>query len=290
MDINRISAETLEAAVPEMRSIDATRTLRPGATAPRECRMHGDFMATLERRVFPRGAPNWWTQCPRCETEMEADAADVHSSATARDNHHGGEQRAGQQLVSAGVPELFKGASIWNFATPLATMVRVKNRVAQWAKQFHHHVEVGHNIVLAGAVGTGKTHLAVGLMREVHKSGGTTRYMSESEVIELIQSTYGGKGSPSSVIEALTKPDLLVIDEVGRSNDSQDSVRIMGDVINARYGKQRPTCIVTNANRDTLTKHVGENTASRLLSSTTTMIGFKWPDARTTGLLTETDE
>lgn len=102
-------------------------------------------------------------------------------------------------------------------------------------------------LLLVGTFGTGKTHLAVGCMVELLKAGtvrpGHVHWRRTSRLITSIQDTYGG-GKVGEVLKPLEDADLLVLDDLGTEKGTDDVLRILSDLIDARQG--HPTIITAN--------------------------------------------
>ncbi|WP_181944086.1 ATP-binding protein, partial [Klebsiella pneumoniae] len=56
--------------------------------------------------------------------------------------------------------------------------------------------------------------------------------------------------SEEDVIRFFTKPDLLIIDEVGIQFGSKAEEMIMFEIINTRYERLKPTILISNLPKD----------------------------------------
>jgi len=279
-DPQPISPAAIAASFPDLRSVDGAH-LEPGTTVGKECRMHGEFTATLNRRVFPPGATHWWSQCQKCDAYMQAEADEVHSAATARDVVSGGDSKLKHDLMVAGVPPRFMDSSINNYSdlkTP--GQKTAKRRIRQWCKDMAHHIGRGSNIVMRGKFGTGKTHLAVGMIREVVSNRGTALYIKETDLVAMMQGTYGGNGTRKQVVDDMLAPDILVIDEAGRKRDTEDAKMVIADIIDARYLEKKSICIVTNSDRAAFITAIGSHAMDRIMEDCL-QIGFDFASWRT---------
>lgn len=138
-------------------------------------------------------------------------------------------------------------------------------------------------MILLGATGTGKTHLACGLLRHVIEKGGTGQYTTVMDMLGRIKATFSGKGeTETDVIDELTKCDLLVIDEVGRSLDSNYEVAQFFRVLDKRYQWQKPTVLATNLTQPKLREFLGDAVVDRLREAGGALLSFDWASQRST--------
>lgn len=90
------------------------------------------------------------------------------------------------------------------------------------------------NVVLLGPPGVGKTHLAVGLAVQALRAGMTVYYASLSHLIADLR-----KASLQNRLErrwhVYTRPDILIIDEVGYMQLDRESAELLFRVICSRY-------------------------------------------------------
>lgn len=113
-------------------------------------------------------------------------------------------------------------------------------------------------LVVNGNVGTGKTHLACGIVNEYCKRlpGLYTRAIDMSEAIMRERSSefYKSRG-------------LLVIDEINRTFDTAAEQQRIFDVLDYRYNAHVPTVLVGNFKGGDLRQRLGEALADRLMEN-----------------------
>ena len=98
-------------------------------------------------------------------------------------------------------------------------------------------------LVLLGANGTGKTHLAVGVVREL--SG---RLYSMYEITTRIRASYvsGSKESELDIVDELARVEMLAIDEIGRTKGSEAETNWLSYIIDKRHTRNLPLILISN--------------------------------------------
>ena len=110
-------------------------------------------------------------------------------------------------------------------------------------------LERSENVIFLGPPGVGKTHLAVGLAVEALKNGYTAYFLSAHELIAMIRENIS-TGKIHRKIKALSKPGLLIIDEVGYAAMEDDVANVFFQIISNRYEKGS---IILTSNKSTAT-------------------------------------
>lgn len=157
-----------------------------------------------------------------------------------------------------------------------------RNEEAAMAKeivmQYLNVVKQGkfRSLKLLGAVGNGKTHLAASLIREF---GGM--YRKASEIVNEYQSTksFSANLKEKDLLEIYGSTKLLVIDEIGRSNNDKDEKYIIYEILNTRYETRKPTVLISNFTNLEFAEFTGEAVTDRLNEQAIT-IEFKSPSYR----------
>jgi DNA replication protein DnaC len=94
----------------------------------------------------------------------------------------------------------------------------------------------GENVLIFGAPGVGKTHLAIGLGRKIVELGHTVRFTTATALL----ATLGKAESEGSLADKLTeyaKPRLLIIDELGYLPFERRAAHLFFQLVNRRYEK-----------------------------------------------------
>lgn len=104
-------------------------------------------------------------------------------------------------------------------------------------------LERKENLLLMGAVGTGKTHMATALGVEACRRGKVVQFFRASDLVAMLQEKFVA-GTLSRFREKLRKVDMLILDEVGYVPFSQTGSELLFNVIADCYEQQ--SVIVTS--------------------------------------------
>ncbi|MNJ35194.1 Chromosomal replication initiator protein DnaA [compost metagenome] len=104
-------------------------------------------------------------------------------------------------------------------------------------------LERKENLLLMGAVGTGKTHMATALGVEACRRGKAVQFYRASDLVAVLQEKFVA-GTLSRFRDKLRKVDLLILDEVGYVPFSQTGSELLFNVIADCYEQQ--SAIVTS--------------------------------------------
>jgi len=102
----------------------------------------------------------------------------------------------------------------------------------------------GENIVLIGQPGTGKTHLSIALGLKALSYGYTCLFTTVWDMITTLQSSRADM-TYKKKIEYYTKPDLLILDELGYRSMGETTVEDFFEVVSRRYEK-KSTIVTSN--------------------------------------------
>jgi DNA replication protein DnaC len=105
-------------------------------------------------------------------------------------------------------------------------------------------VERKENIVFIGKPGTGKSGLAIGLLRQALLSGYRGRFYHAQDLLDELYASLADRSS-AKLIKRLCRYDLLLIDEIGYLTLKPEQVNAFFKLMGERYGK-RSTILTTN--------------------------------------------
>jgi DNA replication protein DnaC len=100
------------------------------------------------------------------------------------------------------------------------------------------------NIVFIGDPGTGKTGLAIGLLRQALVSGRRGRFIKAQDLLDELYASLADRSTPK-LFKSLAGYDLLLIDELGYLTLNPEQVNVFFKLMDERYSR-KSTIITTN--------------------------------------------
>lgn len=105
-------------------------------------------------------------------------------------------------------------------------------------------VEQHANVIFLGSVGLGKTHLSSALAYQACLSGYSVLYTSAIDIINTLNAA-ANTGRLKAELKRYTKPDILLMDELGYLPVDKNGADLLFQVISQRYEKG-PIILTTN--------------------------------------------
>ncbi|MGH9774852.1 MAG: ATP-binding protein [Candidatus Acidiferrales bacterium] len=168
-------------------------------------------------------------------------------------------ERPQHALERARIPERYLHCDFENFESDLEyegataevhawnrSLEQAKLLVKGFARDFPAGTE--HGLLLMGACGVGKTHLAVAALKEIVLRGHFGLFYDYRELLKQIQNSYNPENQATElgVLEPVLKCELLLLDDVGASKPSLWALETIGHILNSRYNEKRTTLLTTN--------------------------------------------
>lgn len=255
--------------------IALSELLAPPRSRVESCGAHGEY----ESRCYM--GMNW-TKCPVCATEekVRKEAEEVEKEKAAK--REAWERKLGQ----AQIPERFRDRKLTNYQAYTPAQLRALRFAEEYAESFRHGTNKGRSAVFVGTPGTGKTHLSAGIaLRIMHEYGKTVVFSTVSKAIRRIKETWS-KGSDETETQAINVfvfPDLLILDEVGVQFGSDTEQKLLFDILNERYERNKPTLFLSNLSVEEVKGYLGERIFDRIREGGGEAIVFNWESYRGKG-------
>jgi DNA replication protein DnaC len=169
-------------------------------------------------------------------------------------------EKAVGRLNEAALPERYFNVDFTNFTcSHLASEPREKLRLlaqiaeaycevtAESWKKNPSEVEKPF-LTLMGPVGTGKTHLAIAVLKRfIARHGMTGKFVDFSKFLADLRHCYSSRSPEEAVLGPLRTVDVLLLDELGKGRTENEwQLEKLDDLINSRYNAGRITLLTTN--------------------------------------------
>ena len=239
------------------------------------CEIHGDFESTLFFR-------NHWSKCGEC---MEIERKKRGDEDLVRQLQEEKERKARlleKKIGQAALPVRFENSFLSNYITDCQNSKKALRTCLEYVESFPDNFKNGSSLILCGTVGTGKTHLAVGIAHEILQAGFQPLFCTVSKALRYVKSTYSrdSEMSERQALQTFIEPDLLILDEVGVQFGSETEKNIIFEIINGRYEEVKPTIIISNLAKDKLEEFFGERSFDRLREGGGKIIITDWKSYR----------
>jgi len=240
-------------------------------TKKRMCSKHGEYIST-------NFVSDFWTECPKCmKTKINKQLKERDKQAALERE----QRRWAAKIGSAAIPERFKDRTLDSYVVKTSGQKKALAFAKEYAENFDQVIKTGRSAIFVGKVGTGKTHLAVGIALSIMQQQRSPVFVTVQRFIRRVKDSWRTKEeTESDVINAFASPDLLILDEVGVQFGSEFEKQLLFDVLNERYEKLKPSILLSNIPSEQLSDYLGERVMDRLRENGGALIGFNWDSYR----------
>lgn len=243
------------------------------------CDKHGDY--EQRKRVSTCGIkiPSAPSRCPGC---LREELGFLQEEKRRWDDRN--RQTTIEKLMNElAVPDRFASCTLDSYLPDGKDSERALRVCQAYATRWADRLKQGGGLVMCGKPGTGKNHLALSIAKHVireHQSSAV--FTTALKIAREFKSTWSKSATRSEddVIRFFTKPDLLIIDEVGVQFGSDAEKLILFEIINTRYERMKPTILISNQTKDELAAFISERVIDRMNDGGGCTLSFTWDSYR----------
>jgi DNA replication protein DnaC len=190
--------------------------------------------------------------CPICEGSGMSIVERPDGSRVAKVCECRNVRRGARMIAQARIPERYTHCTLEDYVTNFTGANRSLSAALIHARSFvkAYPIETkGLGLLLTGSIGVGKTHLAVGILREViTERGANGLFYDYRDLLKQIQNSYNRSVdvTESEILQPVFEAEVLVLDELGASKPTDWVWDTVAHILNTRYNDRRTTIITTN--------------------------------------------
>lgn len=138
-------------------------------------------------------------------------------------------------------------------------------------------------LVLTGAYGVGKTHLAAAIANARLAAARPVFFAVVPDLLDYLRSTFSPESRVTydDLFETIRSSPLLILDDIGAHSNSSWAEEKLYQLVNYRYNARLPTVFTTNHEPDDLDPRLNSRMVDKQLS---TVFPMKLPDFRADGV------
>jgi len=191
-----------------------------------------------------------------------------------------------EMIAKADIPHRYCNCNLKNYR-PYPDNEESYKTVLDYLTRFQQLESQGRWLVMIGEYGTGKTHLAVALMKKIcfdYAGQAVTKYkdfplsiirdqinnrpvlfVKAPELLEKIRSAYEYEDvNENDVLAGYKYKKFLVIDDLGSEKPSEWQQEKLYTILDYRYSNLRPTVITSNYDLNELLPRIGQRVVERI--------------------------
>jgi len=182
-------------------------------------------------------------------------------------------------LGGIGLPLRFQATTFSDYDPKTPSQTAAARVAYVYGQAILVNLESGKGLTLWGSVGSGKTHLAVCVLKAAAGAGKSALYATEDGIFDSFKKAWDEPSQEIEYLRRLQNTRFLLIDDFGIRKPTDYVSDRYEAIINTRYANGLPTLITSNHSPEILAG-VYERQMSRLAGNV--VVEVLGPDARAT--------
>lgn len=185
--------------------------------------------------------------CPFCGDTGFVLAADGKLSAARQARACACQRKAKQakRETDSGIPPLYAKCSFENFQAE-SGQAKGLTAAREVATNYPVHEK---GLLLYGAAGCGKTHLAAAIANAIIGRGKAVRFVEYGALLDALRSAYDGSAKEGEVIAPYVDAPVLILDDLGARRMTEWTLDIITRIVDRRYAHHPDGLLVITTNK-----------------------------------------
>jgi len=141
-----------------------------------------------------------------------------------------------------------------------------------------------YDMILVGNTGTGKSHLAYAIAKEVLRHTNRFIIVKFIEIMRRIKTAWSMHNErEQSIIDEYSNIDFLFLEEIGIGYGTENEKIFLFEILDNRYKQKLPTIITSNLSSEDFQKYIDSDGINRVwsrLNETAVILDFNWESYR----------
>ena len=192
-----------------------------------------------ESNLNSKGSHLYGVDCPKCNNKgyifFERDGY-----RCTRECECMVQRRNLKHIRESGLSELIDMYSLGVFETPDLQREKIKNKAAQFAEKAEGW------FFISGRAGSGKTHICVGICKELMEQSKDVKYMMWRDDAVRLKGIVNDTEEYQRQIDKFKKPAVLYIDDFFKGKITEADVNLAFELLNYRYNSPKKITLISS--------------------------------------------